>query len=68
MVKGYHLKRLHESCLVCLDDVIVMDLTFQERLLNLRKVFQWSREARLKLNLEKCQMFQKELRYLRNIV
>jgi hypothetical protein len=57
-----------ESCLVYLDDVIVIGRTFQEHLLNLQKVFQWFREAHLKLNLEKCQLFQKEVRYLGHIV
>jgi hypothetical protein len=54
----------YDSCLVYLDDVIVISRTFQEHLLNLRKVFQWFREARLKLNLEKCHLLQKEVRYL----
>jgi hypothetical protein len=53
---------------VYLDDVIVMDRTFQEHLLSLQKVFQRSRETRLKLNPEKCQLFQKEVRYLGHIV
>jgi hypothetical protein len=57
-----------ESCLVHLDDVIVIGRTFQEHLLNLRKVFQRFREAHLKLNPEKCQLFQKEVRYLGHIV
>jgi hypothetical protein len=42
--------------------------TFQEHLLNLQKVFQQFREAHLKLNLEKCQLIQKEVRYLGHIV
>jgi hypothetical protein len=49
-----------------LDDVI--GRTFPERLLNLRKVFKRLREARLKLNPDKCQLFQKEVRYLGHIV
>jgi hypothetical protein len=36
----------YELCLVYLDDVIVIGRTFQELLLNLRKVFQQFREAR----------------------
>jgi hypothetical protein len=40
----------YESCLVYLDDVIVIGCTFQEHLLNLWKVFQQFQEARLKLN------------------
>jgi hypothetical protein len=31
----------YESCLVYLDDVIVIGHMFQEHLLNLRKEFQW---------------------------
>jgi hypothetical protein len=50
----------YESCLVYLNDVIVINRTFQEHLLNLRKVFQRLREARLKLNPEKCQLFRRK--------
>jgi hypothetical protein len=60
--------RIDESCLVYLDDVIVIGRTFLEHLLKLRKVFQRSREARLKLNPEKCQLFEKEERYLGHTV
>jgi hypothetical protein len=45
----------YQSCLVYLDDVIVIGRTFQEHLLNLRKVFQRFRDAHLKLIPEKCQ-------------
>jgi hypothetical protein len=40
----------YDSCLVYLDDVIVIGSIFQEHLFNLRKVFERFREARLKLN------------------
>jgi hypothetical protein len=40
----------YDSCLVYLDDVIVIGRTLEEHLLNLRKVFQRFREACLKLN------------------
>jgi hypothetical protein len=53
---------------VYLDDVIVIGRTFQEHLLNLRKVFERFREDRLKINPEKCQLVQKEVRYLGHIV
>ena len=49
----------YDACLVYLDDVIVIGRTFQEQLDNLRKVFQRLREAHLKLNPAKCQLFQK---------
>jgi hypothetical protein len=44
----------YDSCLVYLDDVILIGRTFQEHILNLRKVFERFREARLKLNAH-CQ-------------
>ena len=52
------------ACLVYLDDVIVIGHIFQEQLDNQQKVFQRLREAHLKLNPEKCQLFLKEVRYL----
>jgi hypothetical protein len=53
---------------VFLGDVIVIALTFQQHLLNLRNVLQRHREGRLKLNPVKCQLYQKEVHYLRHIV
>jgi hypothetical protein len=58
----------YDSCLMYLDDDIVIGRTFEEHLLNLRKVFRWFREACLKLNPEKCQLLQKELLYLGHMV
>ena len=58
----------YDACLVYLDDVIVIGCTFQEQLGNLRKVLQRLREAHLKLNPVKCQLFRKEVRYLGHIV
>ncbi|PNF41255.1 hypothetical protein B7P43_G01482 [Cryptotermes secundus] len=59
---------MYNSFLVYLDDVIVIGGTFQEHMLNLRKVFERFREAHLKLNPEKCKLLQKEVRYLTHIV
>jgi hypothetical protein len=50
----------YDSCLVYLDDVIVVGRTFHEQLFNLRKVFQRFREAHLKMNPEKCQVFREK--------
>jgi hypothetical protein len=58
----------YESCLVYLDDVIVIGSTFEEHLLNLRKVFERFRDARLKLNPGKCHLLQREVKYLGHIV
>jgi hypothetical protein len=57
----------YESRLVHLDDIIVIGHTFQEHLLNLQKVFLRFQEARLKLKPEKCQLSQKEVRYLGHV-
>jgi hypothetical protein len=46
----------------------VIGRTFLRHLLYLRKVFQRFRDARLKLNQEKCQLLQKEVRYLGHII
>jgi hypothetical protein len=53
---------------VYLCDVIVIGGNFEKHLLNLRKVFLRFRETRLKLNSEKCQHLQKEVRHLGHIV
>jgi hypothetical protein len=46
----------YESCLVYLDDLMLIGRTFQGHMLNLRKVFLLFREVRPKLNPEKCQL------------
>jgi hypothetical protein len=51
-----------------LDDVIVVDRTFKDHLLNFPKVFQRFRKTRLKLTPEKFQPFRREVRYLGHIV
>jgi hypothetical protein len=51
----------YEACLVYRDDVIVIIRTFQEQLDNLRRVIRRLREAHLKLNPVKCQLFRKEV-------
>jgi hypothetical protein len=58
----------YHSCLVCFDDVIVTERTFQEHLRNLGKIFELLRDARLKLTPDKCHLLQKEVRYLGHIV
>jgi hypothetical protein len=44
---------------VYLDNVIVIYRTIEKHLLNLRRKFQRFREARLKLNPEKWQLFRR---------
>lgn len=51
-----------------MDDVNVMDRSFQEHLHNLHQVFQRLREAGLTLNPTKCVFFQTEVFYLGHII
>ena len=56
------------SCLVYLDDVIVVGSTFEEHLLRLREVLERFRDAGLKLKLSKCSFCQEEVHFLGHIV
>ncbi|GBO23012.1 Retrovirus-related Pol polyprotein from transposon 297 [Araneus ventricosus] len=56
-----------EACLVYLDYIIIVWLTFEEHLKNLRKVFQRLQNSNLKLGPKKCRFFQKEVTYLGHI-
>jgi hypothetical protein len=53
---------------VYLDDIIVFSRTFDEHINDLREVLNRLRNANLKLKTSKCHFFQKELKYLGNIV
>ncbi|GBM46445.1 Retrovirus-related Pol polyprotein from transposon 297 [Araneus ventricosus] len=56
------------SCLVYLDDIIIVRRTFEEHLNNLRKVFQRLQKANLKLSPKKCRFFQKEVAHLGHVI
>ena len=56
------------TCLVYLDDVIVVGSTFKEHLFRLREVFQRFRDAGLKLNPNKCSFCQTEVHFLGHII
>ena len=64
VLPGLHWK----SCLVYLDDVIIVGRTVQEHLNNMREVFQRLQEAGLKLKPLKCFLFQEEVHFLGHIV
>ena len=58
----------HNICEVYLDDVIVFSKTFDEHVENLRKVLQALRKKGMKLRVDKCDLFKKEVRYLGKVV
>lgn len=59
------LKGLHwRTCLVYLDDIIIMGKDFDDHLKNLEEVFERLEAAGLKLSAKKCSLFQREVKYL----
>ena len=56
------------SCMVYLDDVMVIGRNFTEHLNNLRKVFRRFQQANLKLKPEKCFLAGSEVLYLGYVV
>ena len=70
-------QRLMESCLgelnlswciIYLDDIIVFSQTPEEHLVRLQAVFDKLKAAGLKLKPSKCELFKKQINYLRHVV
>ena len=57
-----------DSCMVYLDDILVIGATFQDHLENLRKVFARLRVAGLCLKPQKCSFVKREVAYLGYVV
>nr|WPV71156.1 MAG: replicase [Ips erranti-like virus 3] len=57
-----------KTCLVYLDDIIIMGKTFEEHLQNVEEIFKKFRGANLKLNPKKCSFFQEEVEYLGHVI
>ncbi|GFW57300.1 retrovirus-related Pol polyprotein from transposon 17.6 [Trichonephila clavipes] len=58
----------YEACLVYLDDIIIVERSFEEHLKNIRHVLQKLKEANLKLIPSKCHLFRREVTYLGHII
>ena len=56
------------TCLVYLDDIIVLGKSFREMMLNLENVFTRLSSAGLKMKAKKCSLFAKEVEYLGHII
>ena len=55
------------SCLVYVDDIIIMSKSFPDHVEHLRSVLQRIRDARLKLKVSKCHLFQPAVKFLGHI-
>ncbi|XP_049306293.1 retrovirus-related Pol polyprotein from transposon 17.6 isoform X1 [Bactrocera dorsalis] len=60
VLKGLNWK----TCLVYLDDIIIMGKSFDDHLKNLEEVFQRIASAGLRLNPKKCSLWKKQVTYL----
>ena len=58
----------YETCLIYLDDVIILSRTFEEHLFHLEQVFQRFRGAHIKLKPSKCNFACSQVNYLGRIV
>ena len=56
------------SCMVYIDDILVVGETFEDHLLNLRKVFDRLQKAGLRLKPTKCHLAKPQVEYLGYIV
>ncbi|MFG1588199.1 reverse transcriptase family protein [Staphylococcus aureus] len=63
VLKGLNWK----TCLVYLDDIIIIGKTVEDHLNNLREVFQRLKDAGMRLSPKKCSLFE-EVKYLVHIV
>ena len=57
-----------QTCLIYLDDVIVIGRNFEDMIKNLDNVLQRLHEAGLKLKPRKCQLFAKQVEFLGHVI
>lgn len=57
-----------QCCLVYIDDVVIFSPTFEQHVIDLRKVFEALRSANLTAKLPKCQFCRREMKYLGHVI
>ena len=58
----------YDICLLYLDDIIIKSETFEEHVVNLKKVFDRLRDSNLRLSPKKCTIFQHKVQFLGHVV
>lgn len=64
----YFLDLIGKNLHIYLDDLLIATVTFEEHAELLQKVMQRLRDFNLKLKVEKCKFFRKEVEYLGHVV
>ena len=55
-------------CLVYMDDIIIFSSSLEDHVKDIRKIFQKLKDARLKIQIEKCYFFRREVQFLGHTV
>lgn len=59
---------INKICVVYLDDILIFSTSLEEHILSIRKIFERLREAKLKIQVDKCNFLRKETEYLGHIL
>jgi Reverse transcriptase (RNA-dependent DNA polymerase)./Integrase core domain. len=59
---------INKTCLVYLDDIIILGTSLQEHINNIRRIFQILRTHNLKIQLDKSEFLMKEVAYLGHLI
>lgn len=58
----------NEICAVYLDDIVIFSTSLQEHVIRLKSIFERLKKANLKVQLDKCEFFRKEVAYLGHVI
>lgn len=61
-------KFINKICVVYLDDILVFSTSFEEHILSLKKIFDTLKEAKLKVQIDKCNLMKLQTEFLGHIL